>query len=154
MSLAYETVWPASRTTAEQQRAASDRAVLRVMVVFTTVNGTLAALNAAGLLADRLHASITLIVPQVVPYPLPLSSPPVLIDWSERRFRTLAGKCSVETRVALYLCRDRQQTIEAVLKPDSLIVIGSRRRWWPTADSRLAKRLRRAGHEVILAEVE
>jgi hypothetical protein len=54
----------------------------------------------------------------------------------------------------MYLCRDSSETLLAVLKPRSLVVIGGRRRWWPTREERLAKKLRGAGHEVIFAELE
>ena len=128
---------------------------LNISVVFTSVEATLAALREAGALADRLAARITLLVPQVVPYPLPLQSPPVLLDWSQRRFRVIASESTVETRVQLYLCRDRLQTLKSVLKPRSVIVIGGRRRWWwPTSEEALARTLRRAGHEVIFKGTE
>src|SRR6185436_19358236 len=99
---------------------------------------------------------ITLLVPQVVPFPLPLESPPVLLDWNERRFRVIASESPVDTTVRLYLCRDRRETLLSVLKPHSLVVVGGRRRrwWWPTSEEGLAKMLLRAGHEVIFAGTE
>lgn len=127
---------------------------LNIHVVFTTVEATLSALRKAAQLAHRLAAGITLVVPQVVPYPLPLESPPVLLDWNERRFRVIAEESPVEMTVRIYLCRDRNQTVRAALKPSSLIVIGGRKRWWPTNESRLARTLRDAGHEVIFTETE
>lgn len=127
---------------------------LNVDVVFTSIEPTLAALKKAGALAGRLNARITLLVPQIVPYPLPLASPPVLLDFNERRFRVIANQSPVETMVRLYLCRDRLETLASVLKPHSVVVVGGRRRWWPTPEKRLAGKLRRAGHEVILAETE
>ncbi len=48
---------------------------LNISVVFTSVKATLAALKEAGDLASSLGGRITLIVPQIVPYPLPLESP-------------------------------------------------------------------------------
>jgi len=39
-----------------------------------------------------------------------------------------------------------------MLKPDSLIVIAGNRRWWPTRETRLARRLQRA-HQVIFQEL-
>src|SRR3984957_15731844 len=125
---------------------------LDISVVFTSVDATLAALKAAGNLASSLGSRITLIVPQIVPYPLPLSSPPVLVDLNERRLRVIANNCRVETRVSIYLCRDPLETLQSVLKPHSLVVLGSRKRWWPTAEKRLAAKLRRAGHEVVVTE--
>lgn len=50
---------------------------LNIAVVFTAVEPTLATLNHAGTLASNLGARISLLVPQAVPYPLPLSAPPV-----------------------------------------------------------------------------
>jgi hypothetical protein len=127
---------------------------LNIDVVFTTIDGTLAALRKAADLAKRLSARITLVVPQVVPFPCPLETPPVLLDWNERRFRVLAEPYAVETNVQIYLCRDRIDTLLAVLKPHSIVVMSGRKRWWPTFESKLQRKLRRAGHEVIVAETE
>jgi hypothetical protein len=127
---------------------------LNISVIFTSVDRTLGALRTAGTLANKLHARITLIVPEVVSYQLPLNSPPVLHEWNKRRFRVLAAESSVETTVRFYLCRDRNATLARVLKPHSLVVLGGGKHWWPTAESRLARRLRKSGHEVILAETE
>ena len=128
---------------------------LNIAVIFTSVGATLAALKQAAAMANRLSARITLLVPQIVPYPLPLTTPPVLVDWNERRFHVIADESPVETTVLLYLCRDRLETLSAVLTPRSLVIVGGRkRRWWPTPERRLTQQLRRAGHEVILTQTE
>ena len=153
MTLAFQKVLapatgePASPGTANDTR-------LHITVVFTSSEPTIAALKQAGTLATRLNARISLVVPQIVPYPLPLSSPPVLLDFSERHFRAIAHESPVETTVRLYLCRDRLETLLAKLEPKSLVVVGGRKRWWPTHEKRLAKKLRRAGHEVVFTESE
>src|SRR5262245_37527531 len=79
---------------------------LNIVVIFTSTAATTAALKKASRLADSLSARVTLVVPQVVPYPLPLTSPPVLLDFQENRFRDIAAQSPVDTRVQLYLCRD------------------------------------------------
>jgi hypothetical protein len=135
-----------------QPTPAQHEACLNIHVVFTSVEATLAALRKAGELAHRLAGHILLRVPQVVPYPLPLESPPVLLDWNERRFRLIAEQSPVDTTVRIYLCRDRIEAFTAALKPRSIIVVGGRKSWWPTREIRLARALRRAGHEVIFAE--
>ncbi len=127
---------------------------LDVAVVFTSVDSTLTALRKAAALANCRSGRNTLVVPQVVPYPLSLASPPVLLHWNEERFRVIASQSPVETTVLIYLCRDRLQTLITVLSPRSLVVIGGRKRWWPTAEKRLVRKLRRAGHEVIFAETK
>jgi hypothetical protein len=154
LSLAYKGRLGTAIGRPEGPAAAELGPQLNVEVVFTSVRATLAALKEAGRLASRLTARITLVVPQVVPYPCPLDSPPVLLDFSEWRFRTIASESQVDTTVQIYLCREKWETLKNVLKPRSLVVIGGRRRWWPTEEKRLAARLRRAGHEVIFAETE
>lgn len=123
-----------------------------ISVVFTSVDATLEALKEAGNLAHSLGGRITLVVPQVVPYPLPLTSPPVLVDFNERRLRVLASGCRVDTRIAIYLCRDAGETLQSVLKPGSLVVVGTRKSFWPTQEKRLAAKLRRLGHQVVVTE--
>jgi hypothetical protein len=127
---------------------------LEVTVVYTAIPETLAALRRAAILAGSLNARIKLLVPQVVPYPLPLTSPPVLIDFNERRFLVVARQMPVETTARIYLCRDRMDALTTVLRPNSVVVIGARRSWWFGEARRLARRLERAGHEVILADME
>jgi hypothetical protein len=144
---------PATRTP-QRQAAAEPDSKLNVSVVFTSVEGTMAALRTAGALANKLGGHITLLVPEVVPYHLPLNKPAVLQDWNERRFRVLAAESPVQTAVRFYLCRDRDETLASVLKPHSVVVLGGKKHWWPTSESRLAKRLRSLGHEVILTETE
>jgi hypothetical protein len=125
---------------------------LDVAVVFTSVEATLAALKEAGTLANSLGARITLVVPQVVPYPLPLENPPVLAEFNENRFQVMASESAVETNVQIYLCRNRYEMLTSVLKPTSIVVLCGRKRWWPTKDELLARRLRRAGYEVVFKE--
>lgn len=154
MSRAEERILsPASRRPESPSGGGAD-SKLNIAVIFTAVESTLAALKHAGVLASNLGARISLVVPQVVPYPLPLNNPPVSLGFNERRFRVITGQSRVETKVAVYLCRDRMKTLKAVLKPHSLVVVGGRKTWWPTSEKRLAAGLRRAGHEVIFSEME
>ncbi len=155
MSLAIEKILAPAPGHPAQPRVEETERRLNISVVFTTVESTLAALKEAGTLASSLGARITLLVPQVVPYPLPLETPPVLVEFNEKRFRVIANQSEVETGVQIYLCRDRVQTLTSVLKPGSIVVLGGRKRfWWPTRDQVLARDLRRAGHEVIFKEAE
>jgi hypothetical protein len=154
MTLAIEKILVPASGLPAQPRDQADRR-LNISVVFTSVESTLAALKEAGSLAGSLGAHITLLVPQVVPYPLPLESPPVLVEFNEKRFRVIASHSPVETNVLVYLCRDKVQTLTSVLTPGSIVVLGGRKRWWwPTHDEVLARELRRAGCEVIFREAE
>jgi hypothetical protein len=154
MSLAVEnTLRPATAQPSPPPVEKADQK-LNIAVVFTSVESTLAALKEAGTLASSLGARITLLVPQVVPYPLALETPPVLIEFNERRFRLIASQSPVETTVQIYLCRDSLATLTKALSPGSIVVLGGQKRWWPTREKKLARQLRRAGHEVVFKETE
>ena len=154
MALAIEKILrPATGHTAQPTLVEADQQ-LNIAVVFTSVEATLSALKEAGQLANSLSARITLVVPQVVPFPLPLETPPVLVEFNETRFRVMASESPVETSVQIYLCRDRFETLTSVLKPGSIVVVGGRKRWWPTKEESLARLLRRAGYEVLFKETK
>jgi hypothetical protein len=122
---------------------------LSVTVVFTTIPATLIALQRGGELAQQLGARIRILVPQVVPYPLPIDRPQVDPEFKVRRFRTVSVYDAIETRIDVRLCRDAQDAVMQGLCPRSLVLIGGRKRWWPTREKRLAKTLSLAGHHVI-----
>jgi hypothetical protein len=154
MSLAIEKVWvPATGHPTLPAKVEADQK-LNIAVVFTSVESTLSALREAGAIAQSLGARIQLVVPQVVPYPAPLESPPVLVEFSEKRFRVVAAESLVETSVQIYLCRNRFETLSSFLKRGSIVILGGPKRWWPTKDEILARRLRFAGYEVIFKETE
>lgn len=154
MSLAIEKLLaPAAGRPARPSEEQADQK-LNIAVVFTSVESTLAALQEAGNLANSLGARITLVVPQVVPYPIPLETPPVLVEFNEKRFRLIASQSPVETGVQIYLCRDRFETLTSVLKPGFIVVVGGKKRWWPTSEERLARKLRSSGHEVLYKETD
>jgi hypothetical protein len=124
---------------------------LHIGVVFTDFEGTKAALRVAANLITGLEADIDLVVPHVVPFPLPLVYPAVPPGFTLRRLRELASAANVQASIYMYLCRDRFQTLLQVLEPHSIVVVGSRKRWLPTKTDRLARALRKNGHQVILA---
>jgi hypothetical protein len=138
----------------ESARQEETESSLEVAIVFTSTDATMAAVRKAGVLACSLNARISLLLPQVVPYPSPLETPPVLLDFSEYCLREIGAQSPVPTAVHIYLCRDAAGTLQSVLRPHSLVVIGGRKRWWPTREQKLARNLVRSGHEVIFIETE
>jgi len=130
---------------------------LEINVIFTDHRGTLGALKTAGALAHQLRAHINLLVPRVVPYAFPLASPPVSIQFTERRLLDLAHRGAqgpIVISVQLYLCRDPRLCLLEALEPRSLVVVGGRARWWPTKETKLARTLQFAGHHVVFASLE
>jgi len=127
---------------------------LEVNVIYTRLPGTANTLRAACALARGLGARLTVHLAQVIPYPLELKSPQVSIPFAEEQLGVLAGSQPVETKVQVHLCRDLADAISRALKPQSVVVMGTSRRWWPTREKKLAKILRREGHHVILTYAE
>lgn len=125
-----------------------------IVVLFTTLRQTLAALQTAGRLAHGLAARLRLLVPQVVPYPLPLDRPPVASLDLVRDLRPLLDELGLESRIEIRCCRDRWHTIREALPHPSVLVMAGGRRWWPDRQFRLAARLRAAGHQVVLSAPE
>lgn len=136
--------------TARSERTTIIDAPLEVIVLHTTTNATLQALRTAARLAEGLAAHIRLLVLEIVPYPLPLNTPQVPVDFTQRRFRTVASDTSIDTHVDIRLGRDKAQMLESALKPHSLVVLTAKSGWWPTAEKRLAKRLEHQGHQVVV----
>lgn len=120
-----------------------------VTVIFTSINRNMAALEKAAELAKPLSANILVVVIEVVPFSMPLDRPPVPIEFITRRFEEMASQLPGNIRVFAYLCRDPSETLMRILNPDCPVVMGVRKRWWPSRDERLARKLRRAGYNMI-----
>jgi hypothetical protein len=125
---------------------------LEITVLYTTWEGTVAALKALGVLARDLEITLGLIIIEVVPFRLPLDQPPVSVEFLKRRQEDLVAEAGLEggkTSVQICICRDRKETLGRLLPTPSLIVLGGRRRWWPTREQRLETFLARLGHQVV-----
>jgi hypothetical protein len=125
-----------------------------VFVLFASQEQTLKALKKACDIAKPMCAGIVVLAAEIVPYPLPLDRPSVRLEFIIRRFQKIAGQYPAKTEVRVYLCRDQLEALKRVLEPNSTVVIGTKKRWWPTREARLARKLRRGGHKVILEETE
>src|SRR5579863_4511229 len=125
---------------------------LDVTVISTSREATSAALKVASRLARGLGARLTLLLPQVVSYRLPLTRPQVDISHLHRVARSLMPSASMESDLAVNvcLCRSLEDCLKRVLPAGSLVVMGGRGSWWARAERRLARRVTALGNEVIL----
>jgi hypothetical protein len=130
---------------------------LEINVIFTNEQATAAALSAAGALALDLGVCLRVRAAIAVPYALPLDRPLVPVRFTEHFLSDLVGKMehsAPESTIHLYLCRNRLQTLARVLPANSVVVIGGREHWFPTAESRMAKALRSQGHRVVFIDAK
>jgi len=125
---------------------------LQINVLFTTRRETQFALKRAAELSEGLNAEIVLIVPQIVPFPLELDNPPVPLDFASHQLSSLTESIGADLDSRIYLCRDGLQIFLHVLRANSVAVVGVSRRWFFSRSERLARTLRRRGHQVILAK--
>jgi hypothetical protein len=129
---------------------------LEVNVIFTDPPGTAAALKSAEVMARDLGCCIHLRAVVAVPIQLPLDQPMVPVSFFEQLLRNLVCELQSETfepTISVYLCRDRVKTLLEILRPNSLVVIGGRKRPWPTRESRTVRTLQSAGHRVLFVSV-
>lgn len=128
---------------------------MRVIVITTTPKGTVAALRTAARLAADLGAQITLISIERVPWEFPLRKPPVPVPSLKRKLYGLiyeAGILKQEVLIQLCLCRYPFDSLRAILRPNSLVVLGGRNHWWSRRERDLKTFLMSMGHEVFLTE--
>lgn len=126
---------------------------LEVAVLFLKMQGTLEALEMAASLAKGLHASFRMIVLREVPYSLPLTKPSVSNEFAERQFCDFVSNLRFEVKVDIYLCRNRNKDLLQILKPHSLVILCTKKGWWPTPEKKLANHLKEHGHQVLLIPV-
>jgi hypothetical protein len=130
---------------------------LEVNLVFTDLQTTAAALGNVESFARDLGACIRLRALLVVSRQLPLDEPAVSLRFIEGCLEDLVSRLDYdgfESTAHVYLCRDRADALLQVLSPNSLLVIGGKKRWWPTTSGRLAKMLRSKGHRVVFVDDE
>jgi hypothetical protein len=124
-------------------------------VIATTDEGTERALKAAGHFAREGGTRVVVLVPHVVSFTSRMglsSADPAAIA---APYRALVSATGVDATVRVCLCREPQQVFGHLLMDQAEVVVGgTRRRWWPSREERLARELASQGHRVTFADVE
>ncbi|MEQ1886608.1 MAG: hypothetical protein ABL967_16205 [Bryobacteraceae bacterium] len=144
---------PVDLSGTREPREGTPDAPIEIQILLNRLEDARTLVGAAANLACGMHAMLVAHFAQVVPYPLPLKSPPVSVDLVEQVLIDLSGQQPIDTTSTLYLCRDRSETLRDALKPESLVIMGTKRRWWRTSEERLARQLTRDGHRVLVIPV-
>jgi hypothetical protein len=126
--------------------------VLSVVVPYTTPQLTRAALRHSAVCSD-LDIQVCLVDVQVVPFPRPLDEPPINKEFSEHRLHDLFEESGLSGQTSVLYARDRLEGYRRMLEPKSLVVLATKKRWWPTRERRLARALSKAGHQVMLLPI-
>jgi hypothetical protein len=125
-----------------------------VYVLATDVKGTRAALETAVPLARGSRARLEVLVPQVVPYPLPIDEPAEPAPFAVERYRRLLDDLRAKATIRMCLCRHADDVIVHTLPRAATVVVGGAAGTWRASrDERLGHRLTRLGHRVVFAPV-
>ena len=126
---------------------------LEVVVPYTSPALTAQALATATELALGVEAAVTLMAVYVLPYPSPLECQEGIRKRLEAELTAVARTSPASIRVKLVFARDRADAYLGLLQRQSLVVIGTKDRWWRTREERLARRLTAGGHSVAVIKV-
>ena len=125
----------------------------RITVVYTTMEGTLAALEAAVQLSSGLGAEIVLLVAEKVAIYYPINYAHLAAKFFEG-VRTMIVKelrmKESSIKLEIFFCRLPAQCFEAMLDERSIVVLGTESRWWQRRERRMVRTLKVLGHDPVL----
>ncbi len=120
----------------------------RLFLICTSEPAARSALARAAPMLQGLAVSITLLAPQVVPYPLPLGRPPVAIRFLRARLRALVWNSGLVGDARIFLCRERAEALLDQL-PKRCTVLFPAPRFWERGNRKLANALLKQGHKLL-----
>jgi hypothetical protein len=127
---------------------------LELVVPYTNPALAARALAKATELARGFDAAVTLLAVHILPYPSPLECQEGIRKRLEADLTAVARTSSAAIRVKLVFARDRTDAYLGLLRRQSLVVIGTKDRWWRTGEERLARRLISSGLSVAVVKVK
>lgn len=126
---------------------------MRVTVILTSIEGTIAALTAAANLSRNLAAEIVIHVSDVVYFRYPLERPPVYPAFFEKLCLALIEESNLDPyaiNIEVHYCRDQLLSLKQTLRRRSLVVLGMEKSRWPKREKKLGPALSELGHDVVL----
>lgn len=127
---------------------------LEVVVPYTEPELTRAVLARSAALTAGLNARISLIAVHTVPYPSDFACPTAVHAHLVQQLVDLTGNSPLPVEAQVVLSRTREDGFRHALRPESTVLVGTRRHVWRTAEERLARSLAADGHKVVLVHVE
>ena len=127
---------------------------IEIVIPFTEWAVTEAVMQRAAAFTARLNAKLMLVAVHTVPYPMSFGCPALVHAHLVDQLIDLASRCTLPVNPRVVLARSCQEGFRHALKPESTVLLGTRRRLWKTSEERLAAALARDGHHVALVHVE
>jgi len=126
---------------------------IELVVAYTEWSVTAAVLQQAARLVNGLNAKVLLLAVHTVPYPASYASATASHAHLVGQLVDLAALCALPVTPEVVLARGREEGFRYMLKPESIVLVGSRRHPWQTPEERLAHALADAGHRVALIHI-
>jgi hypothetical protein len=110
-------------------------------------------LERAAALTAGLNVQLVLIAVLAIPYPCTFPGPAAIHAHLVEQLQGLADRCTLPVEAHVVLARSREEGFRYALRPDSTVIVGSRKHFWRTSEERLARMLAADGHKVALVHV-
>lgn len=126
---------------------------IELVIAHTDWDVTTGLLKRAAELTAGLDARIVLLAVQTVPYPASFASATASHAHLVSRLIELASQSPVPVTPEIVLARGREEGFRYMLKPESTVLVGTRKHLWQTPEKRLAHALAGDGHKVVLLQI-
>ena len=123
----------------------------QITVLFTGLAPTLRAVAVARGLGRALGAQVAVVVVKTPKYPPRGGQAPTTRD-AEAEALQMRLRATGDIRYRVVAAPRTSEALSVALAPGSLVVVGGRRRWWPTPASRLCRLLEARGHYVLFVD--
>jgi hypothetical protein len=126
---------------------------LELVVPFTDPALAAALMRRATALTAGLDAHIQLVAVHTVPFPADFHCTAFAHAFLVDQLTDLATACPLPVNPQVVLARSRSDGFRFALRPESTVLIASRRALWRTSEERLARMLADDGHKVVLIHI-
>ena len=124
-----------------------------IVVLHTGSKLTPAAVEAAANLTKGLNFHLVVIAVHILPYPLQLTAVSAMKEHLEAELAQVAEGSQMPVAARIVFARDMAEAFRQSVRPESLVLIAERRRWWPTRASKWARELAKGGFRTALIDV-
>ncbi len=131
-------------------REAAPAPRLDIAVPYIQPDLTRRVMEQAAVLAQGLDAQITLLAVHSAPYPAPLCCPTAVHAFLIDRLAELCAIAPLPAAAHIVVARSFHEGFRRALKPESVVLLPTRKSFWRTPEERLARVLAADGHRVNL----
>jgi hypothetical protein len=131
---------------------ARDTDSAEIVVLYTGPDLTPCALRAAANLTKGLNFHVVLIAVHIVPFPAQLEALAVMEEHLRAELSKVAEESDLPVTARIAFARDLAEALRQCVRPESLVVIASRKHWWRTWPEQWARELARNGFRTALVQ--